>query len=242
MEVLFLALLGVCVGSFLNVLIYRLPLGQNIAFPASHCPSCKTPLRWYHNIPLFSWMFLGGKCATCKASISFQYPLVELITGGLFFLTALKAPTLSEGILLGVIFSLLLALSVIDLRYKAVPDMLSLPTLALAFFVGDIVLSLEHALLFAGGFALLRILISAVLKKEAMGEADIIIAGIIGAVVGIPLGLVAIYLGAVLALPAFYLVSKKGFELPFIPFLSLGLFISYLFQAPLLGLVEYYYG
>ena len=80
------ALFGAVVGSFLNVVILRLPNeGESIAFPASHCPVCKTPLHWYENIPLFSYLFLLGKCGHCKTGISFQYPLVELVMAGLSF-------------------------------------------------------------------------------------------------------------------------------------------------------------
>ena len=74
----FVVVIGLVFGSFLNVLIARIPNDENVAFPASHCPKCKTPLKFYHNIPLFSWIFLGGKCAFCKEKISLQYPVVEL--------------------------------------------------------------------------------------------------------------------------------------------------------------------
>lgn len=236
-----MGLLGLCVGSFLNVAIYRLPLGKSVVFPSSHCLTCKTPLQWYHNIPLLSWLFLRGKCATCKAAISIQYPLMELACAGVFVLVALWEPW-AEALILGLIFALLLALSVVDFRYKAVPDALSFPALGLAFLSGDILLSVEYGLLFAGGFALLRMGVSTLTKKEAMGEADILIAAIIGAVVGVSLGLVAIYMAAVLALFAFYFFSKKEIALPFIPFLSMGLFVTYLFQTPISKLIEVYYG
>ncbi|MDR2342868.1 MAG: prepilin peptidase, partial [Campylobacteraceae bacterium] len=95
---------------------------------------------------------------------------------------------------------------------------------------------------FAGGFALLRISISAAIKKEAMGEADIIIAAIIGAMLGIPMGLTAIYFSAFFALPVFFIVAKKGFELPFIPFLAMGLFITYLLSGQISALLKYIYG
>jgi leader peptidase (prepilin peptidase)/N-methyltransferase len=237
-----LVLFGVCFGSFLNVLIYRLPLSQNVAFPSSHCLTCKTPLRWYHNIPVLSWLVLRGRCATCKSPISAQYPLVELGAGMLFFAVALKEEGVAESLILGLLFSLLLALSVIDLRYKAVPDGLSFPALGLAFFSGNMLLSLEHGLMFAGGAALLRMVVSSLTKKEAMGEADIIIAAIMGAVLGITLGLLAVYMAALLALVAFFFLKQKGSELPFIPFLTCGMLLAYLFETPLLGLMEAIYG
>ena len=241
MLTLLFMLFGVAIGSFLNVLILRIPKEENIAFPASHCLTCQSTLKWYHNIPLFSWLFLRGKCAFCKQPISMQYPLVELSTAIIFGICA-QEPALKDAILFSLIFSLLLALSIIDLRYKAVPDSLSLPALLLVVFTGDILLSMQDALLYAGGFALLRIVISFAMKKEAMGEADIIIAAIIGASLGTPLGLIAIYLSAIISLPAFLIVAKKGFELPFIPFLTLGLWITYLFDETFLFLIGQLYG
>lgn len=232
-EVILFAIVGLCVGSFLNVLIIRIPKEENIAFPSSHCLTCKTPLKWYHNIPLFSWIFLGGKCSFCKSKISLQYPLVELLTMVIFVVATLKSDTLFQAYVSAILFSLLLSLSMIDLKYKAVPDSLSIPALFVALFMNDFLYSLESALILAGGFALLRIIISWVIKKEAMGEADIIIAGVIGASLGVEIGLCAIYIAALLALPAFFIVSKKGYELPFIPFLTLGLFIAWCAQTPI---------
>ncbi len=240
--IVFYLVFGMVIGSFLNVVILRLPEGKNVAYPSSHCYSCEKPLKWYHNIPVFSWVFLSGKCAYCKTKISYQYPLVELFCGVLFALCFLKHGDFYHSMLNGLIFSCLLALALIDLRYKAVPDALSLPTMILAFFVHPFSFTVPYGLMFAGGFALLRMLVSFVLKKEAMGEADIIIAVIIGVMLGSPLGLVAIYIGAVISLPAFMIVKKKGFELPFIPFLLAGLLITYLFDAQFLALIKEYYG
>jgi len=238
---LILGTLGLCIGSFLNVVILRLPESKSVVIPSSHCSTCKTPLRWYENIPLFSWLFLRGKCSSCKSSISIQYPLIELSTGLLFFyFSTILEPVFA--IAVGLTFACLLSLSVIDFRYKAVPDLLSLPTLLFALLSRPEIEALSDALLFAGGFALLRIFVSAWKKREAMGEADIIIAAIIGAMVGVKLGLIAIYLAAIFALIGFVIIKKKDVELPFIPFLSLGLFCVYIFDEPLLKLVGAYFG
>lgn len=242
MIVVFLILFGLAIGSFLNVVILRVPLGKSIVFPASHCFTCKKNLKWYHNIPLFSWLFLGGKCAFCKTKISIQYPIIELLVPLIFLACYYKTSSFVDLGIHSFIFILLLALLVIDLKYKAVPDSLSIPALLLAFFAHSPLVSIEQALLYAGGFALLRIFVSFFLKKEAMGEADIIIAGVIGAMLGTPLGLVAIYLSAVFALFGFLAVRKSGYELPFIPFLSLGLFVTYFFDDYFLNLVGSIYG
>ncbi len=236
------SIIGLCVGSFLNVVIIRVPKGESISLPASNCPTCKHPLKWYHNIPLFSWIFLRGKCAFCKEKISIQYPIIEILTTFIFVLTSSLSNSIIESLILCTLFSMLLALSVIDLKYKAVPDCISIPALFVSLFVADFLVSLNDALLLAGGFALLRILVSWIIKKEAMGEADIIIAGIIGAVLGVELGLAAIYLSALIALPVFVLVSKKGYELPFIPFLTLGLYITWIFSSQVTQLLRMIYG
>lgn len=240
-EWIILGVLGVCIGSFLNVAILRIPKDQSIVFPSSHCFTCKHPLHWYHNIPLFSWLFLRGKCAFCKTPISIQYPLIECFTALLYLLVYALGEPFIQSLLLGTIFALLLALSLIDLRYKAVPDMLSLPALYLSFMLSSPLISLQNGLLFMGVFALLRMSLSSILKKEVMGEADIIIAGIIGAILGVKLGFFAIYFSAVIALFAFMAVRKRGYELPYIPFLSVTLFLTWICQTPILTLLEMIY-
>lgn len=241
MEGVLVTLFGLCIGSFLNVAIIRLPKNESINLPASHCPTCLHPLAWYHNVPLFSWIFLRGKCAFCKSHISFQYPLVELSSAFLYAFIYFHLANTLQALLIASVFALLLALSIIDLRYKAVPDALSLPALILSFCTGDPLVSLQNGLLFMGAFAFLRFFVSALAKKEVMGEADIIIAGIIGALLGIKLGLAAIYISAVIALIIFMIIRKKGYELAFIPFLALGLLLTWLFKTPILHIMELIY-
>lgn len=241
MEGVLVTLFGLCIGSFLNVAIIRLPKNESINLPASHCPTCLHPLAWYHNVPLFSWIFLRGKCAFCKSHISFQYPLVELSSAFLYAFIYFHLANTLQALLIASVFALLLALSIIDLRYKAVPDALSLPALILSFCTGDPLVSLQNGLLFMGAFAFLRFFVSALAKKEVMGEADIIIAGIIGALLGIKLGLAAIYISAVIALIVFMIIRKKGYELAFIPFLASGLSLTWLFETPILHIMELIY-
>ena len=235
------ALLGLAVGSFLNVLIYRIPKYENIAFPASHCTNCGKSLKWWHNIPLLSYIILGGKCYYCKEKISFQYPLVELLSTIIFVLSYLKVGNFTDALIVASVFDLLLALSVIDFRYKAVPDSLNLSALTLSIFSGTILTSFTNALLFAGGFTLLRFYVSFVIKKEALGEADIMIAATIGAMLGVKLGLFAIFLSAVIALPVFLIADKKDLQLPFIPFLAIALFLTFMFDDYFLNLIEWLY-
>lgn len=245
---LFVFVIGTIIGSFLNVLIVRIPKEENVAFPASHCVHCDTPLKPWHNIPLFSWIFLRGRCAFCDAPISVQYPVVELLNGllfvALFAKMGLSIPTLG----IALVFSLLLTLSVIDFYYKMVPDSLNLGALTLAIIsVWSLPMLVENAvnaLLFAGAFSLLRFYVSYIIKQEAMGEADIMIAATMGALLGVKLTLAAIFLSAVLALPAMLLLRNETDEskqVPFIPFLAIATWIVYIFDTPVTRYLESLY-
>lgn len=232
---------GICIGSFSNVLIYRLPKNESINFPASHCQSCNTPLKWYHNIPVFSWLFLRGKCAFCKEKISFQYPLVELAGGCLMLLAWFYELDLVKGALLGICFILLLDLSIIDFRYTAVPDALLIPSVILSIFYSlwpDFsLIGLRDAAIFAFAFWFLRFIVSFCMKREAMGSGDIFIAAVIGAILNYKLGAMAIYIAALLTIPAYLIVRKKNYELPFVPFLAAGLLLTYIFKTEILKLM-----
>jgi leader peptidase (prepilin peptidase)/N-methyltransferase len=228
-EGLLVTIFGLLFGSFLNVLILRIPKEESIVFPGSHCPKCSNKLKWWHNIPVFSWVMLGGKCYFCKEKISIQYPLVEIATALIFAVVYWKVQNIQYALIAGLVFALLLGLSVIDFRYKAVPDSLNLSALTLAIFASPHILAnFINALLFAGGFSLLRFYVSYFVKKEALGEADIMIAATIGAMVGLKLGAVAIFLSAIIALPVFMIIRDKDLEVPYIPFLALALFIVYM--------------
>ena len=215
---------GICVGSFSNVLIYRLPRNESINFPASHCPKCSHKLNFYHNIPLFSWLFLGGKCAFCKQKISLVYPLVELASGLLFLICFFKecSEILSVETLLYALF--------FAFAY----------TLLLFIFKGNFA-QILNLILFGFIFWALRFVVSYAMKKEAMGSADIFIAAIIGAILPAKLALVAIYLAALLTLPIYAIVRKKGYELAFVPFLSLGLLVTYAFYGQILEILRFIY-
>jgi leader peptidase (prepilin peptidase)/N-methyltransferase len=232
MEWLLVFILGAAIGSFMNVLIVRTPRDESVSFPASHCMSCNTPLRVWHNVPIFSWLFLRGKCSFCGAKISVQYPIIEILSAFIFLFTAMKLGINLHSFGIALVFTLLLSLSVIDFYYKMVPDSLNLAALTFAILsatsLGQLGYNFTNALLFAGGFTLLRFYLSYALKKEAMGEADIMIAATMGAVLGIQLALVAIFLSALLALPALLLTQsddEDSKQLPFIPFLAMATWI-----------------
>ncbi|WP_295009471.1 A24 family peptidase [Sulfurimonas sp.] len=268
MEFLIPFIFGMLLGSFLNVVILRLPKDESVVFGSSHCPTCKNELKPWHNIPLFSWLFLRGKCAFCNTKISPQYPIVELLSGLIVLALSIKFGFNFPMILIAFSFLTLLALSMIDFRYKMVPDSLNLLALTFAIFgawsISGIAINFQNAMLFAGGFTLLRFSISYMLtssahrhaKKtitpwtknyhtypfiEAMGEGDIMVAATMGALLGVQLTLVAIFFSALLALPVMLFVmrgSKEEQRVPFVPFLAMATFIVYMYDSPILAYIE----
>lgn len=229
MTEIFIFILGVVIGSFLNVVIYRIPLGKNIAFPASHCPSCNTPLKWWHNIPIFSWIFLRGKCYFCHAPISKRYPIVELLSGMLFVIIYFKVGLVWHLPFVFASFASLLALSVIDLDHMAVPDSVNIAALLFALVQPDLMHAVMHAAIAAIGLYAVGLIASLLAKKEAMGSADVIVAGTMGALLGFPLFFVALFLSALLAMIPALIHREKG--VPFVPFLALGTLIVYIFDT-----------
>ncbi|MBL0721933.1 MAG: prepilin peptidase [Sulfurovum sp.] len=227
---------GITIGSFLNVVIYRIPKGESIAFPASHCQSCKTPLKWYHNVPIFSWIFLQGQCGFCLAKISKQYPVVEFITGLIFVILYLKIGF--EWYLPAVIlsFTALFALVMIDFKYFAVPDNINIFALLMALIQPEYIDAIINALSAALALYTLGRFTGFIFKKEAMGEADVIVAGTMAALLGFPLFFVALFLSAILAIvPS---LMAKDSMVPFVPFLALATFIVYIFDTEALQLLN----
>lgn len=233
---------GLIFGSFLNVVILRLPEDKSLCFPASHCPHCHTPLRAWHNIPLLSYLFLRGKCAFCGVKISLQYPAIELLSALLVWGVVFKEGFIWQAIPLALCFMLLLALSVIDIRTQLAHDSLNFTALGAALAYGASLESLESAFIIAGALTLLRFGLSSILKQEAMGEGDIILAATMGAVVGVKLAFVAVFLGALLALPVMLYLGRSHPRVAFIPFLSLGLLLAYAFDTPILDYLGRLYG
>jgi leader peptidase (prepilin peptidase) / N-methyltransferase len=240
---------GACFGSFLNVLILKLPLNESLITNArSKCPSCSHTIYWYHNIPLFSYIFLGAKCSYCGNKISFQYFLIEILSGFLTLFLYLKLGLNQEFIFMCLLSYVLIVLSFIDLKYKAVPDYLLLIGLFLSFFVtnSSILESFKNAFLFAGALVLLNFVVtfyiqnikSRILKdeslktQESLGEGDIPIIAMMGVILGVNSGVFAIFLAAFFAIiPSIYSnLVKKDIQTPFIPYLVLGFFTEYFFN------------
>jgi len=232
----FVFLFGISVGSFLNVLIYRIPNEMSINFPPSQCTSCGHKLKWYHNIPLLSWLALGGKCAFCKDKISAQYPIVELINGLIWLAIYAKIGLVWYLPFVMLSFSMLLALTMIDFKYYAVPDNLNIAALIFALIQPDFFHAIIDALLAGGGFYLIGFIVSKLANKEALGEADIIVAATMAALLGFPLFFIAMFISALLAiLPSLF---AKDTKVPFVPFLALATLIAYLNKEYLLHLLQ----
>jgi leader peptidase (prepilin peptidase)/N-methyltransferase len=227
---------GMMIGSFLNVVIYRIPKGESIAFPASRCQQCHTPLKWYHNIPLFSWLFLRGKCAFCHEPVSKQYPMIEAITGLIFFALYIKIGLVWYLPFVAGAFAALLALVMIDFKYMAVPDSVNFTALVFALIQPDFLDALIYALTAAGGLYLIGLVSSLIARREAMGSADVIVAGTMGALLGFPNFFAALFLSAVLAIVPSLLNRATG--VPFVPFLALATLIVYLYDTQTCQLLE----
>lgn len=227
---------GILIGSFLNVVIYRIPKNESIAFPASKCQSCQTPLKWYHNIPIFSWLALGGKCAFCKDPIAKQYPIVEFVTGLIFVTLFIKVGLVWYLPFVAATFAALFALVMIDFKYMAVPDSVNFAALLFALIQPDFLNAMMYAAIAAGGLHLIGLLSSLLARKQAMGGADVIVAGTMGALLGFPNFFVAIFLSAVLAMIPAMIWRDKG--VPFVPFLALATFLVYLYDSQATQLLE----
>jgi len=232
----FVFIFGIMIGSFLNVVIYRIPNNESIAFPASKCQSCQTPLKWYHNVPILSWVFLGGKCGFCKEPIAKQYPMVEFITGVIFVILFFKIGLTWYFPFVAASFAALFALLMIDFKYMAVPDSVNFAALFFALIQPDFLHALMYAAIAAGGLYLIGLLSSLVARKQAMGGADVIVAGTMGALLGFPNFFVAIFLSAVLAMIPAMIWRERG--VPFVPFLALATLIVYLYDTQATQLLE----
>lgn len=244
-----LFIFGIIIGSFLNVLIYRIP--EKITMQGrSMCPKCKTLIRWYHNIPIFSWIFLKGKCRYCNNKIHYQYPLIEFISGILILIVAYKFNYDVKNIYLWSTYLILiglLVLSAIDFKYKAVPDVISIPLIFFSIFNltrnYDIIQSFNMVLIILGGVLLFKYTIELLFNKEMLGEADIIISSImIGILQNFSLFYLAIYISAMIIL-ILYIIQKllkkneRDLQIALIPYLLMGTIVSYTEGLKLLSLI-----
>jgi leader peptidase (prepilin peptidase) / N-methyltransferase len=236
---------GLLIGSFLNVCIYRLPRGQSIVWPGSHCPVCKKAIRFYDNFPLLSYLWLVGRCRSCQSRISIQYPVVETANAaGYLAILWTFGPTWTS-VLYAVLFSALLTVTVTDLTHRIIPNVVTVPGIALGLFGAATVLpvGLINALLgVAIGGGILWALAWAspyLFGKEGMGGGDIKLLAMIGAFLGWKPALLTIMIGSltgsVIGVSLIALrIMKRDEYIPFGPFLVLGAVISMFYAQPLL--------
>lgn len=257
-------LLGAIVGSFINVVSFRLPLGRSIAHPGSACPACKKPVRPWHNIPVLSWLLLRGRCYDCGQGFSARYPLVEAGCAGLWVLiylhlipdpsTLLIGPQpLLPVLLYGSYFSALLAISLIDADHFIVPDVISLPLIPLGiaavalldtFDLGSVAFPQAVLGAFLGALSMLSLAAFGrlLMGREALGMGDVKLVAAIGAWQGahptlILCVFIASLIGSVVGISYMAVFGrKKHLKLPFGPYLCLGALAAWLFSEEIISL------
>jgi len=243
---------GTIVGSFLNVVILRIPVsGESIVFPPSHCPQCKTQLKWYENVPIISFLLLKGRCRTCGKPISWQYPLVELSMGLLSMALLVKFSLAPQFGIFFLYCAALLVIIFIDLYHQVIPDVISIPGIFLGFAFSFLNSSLSWSdsgigILLGGGiFYLIAGGYYLVTRRVGMGGGDIKLLAMIGAWLGwqsLPFVIFASsFSGSLVGLIAM-LYQKKGgrTRIPFGPFLSIAALFYLFFKEQILYFFNLY--
>jgi len=250
MTLAFVFAFGAIIGSFLNVCIARLPDGRSIVRPPSHCPKCQSFLAWYDNVPILSYLVLGGRCRTCRVRISAIYPAVEVLTGALAVALFLRlGPTLAFAGYFA-FAAALVVITFIDLDHQLIPDVISLPgiVVGLAFsLVSPLVTPLDAALgVLAGGGTLLAVawLYKTFRGQEGMGGGDIKLLAMIGAFLGWQSIFVTLFVGSVIGSIIgvglmLYQRADTKLAIPFGPFLAGGALV-YLFWGD--RILAFYFG
>ena len=247
---LFSFILGLILGSFLNVCIYRIPLKKSIVSPSSSCPQCGTAIKFYDNIPVLSFLLLRGKCRYCDHAISWRYPLVECISGFLSLLLYIKYGAHFQYIVYLIFTLSLVVVTFIDLDHRIIPDLLSLPGLAAGIavsFLPGTIFWLDSVIgAVAGGGILFLVAVGyeRMTGREGMGGGDIKLLAMIGAWMGwkqLPMVLLISSSSGALIGCIFILISRKGYrmQIPFGPFLSLGAILCLFFGE---GILNWYWG
>jgi leader peptidase (prepilin peptidase) / N-methyltransferase len=236
---------GLIIGSFCNVVIYRLPQGKSIVMPGSQCRSCARSIRPWDNIPLLSYFLLRGQCRFCKEPISIRYPVVECISGVLFVLFYLKFGLSMTFVVYALLTSVLTIVALIDLDHNIIPNTITLPGMAVGLGLSIAVLPITPLSSLCGlmiGGAIFYLI--ALVSRGGMGGGDIKLIAMIGAFLGLPGVLFTIFasalFGSVVGL-MLILLGKKGRKdrVPFGPFLSCG---AILFMLSGNELIQWYLG
>lgn len=245
-NVVLIFILGLIVGSFSNVCIYRIPRNESIIYPASHCPNCHSNIAPKDNIPLLSYILLKGRCRNCKSKISIQYPIVELLTGLIYLIIYLIYGLSIQTLIYITLSSALIIIAFIDLQKQIVPDEISLPGIGVGLILSIFVpyisfINSALGVIVGGGIILIIGLAgSALFKKEAMGGGDVKLAAMIGGFIGWRYIIISLFLGFFLgALAGIFLVLSKIKSredvVPFGPFIVLGSFITLLWGEKIIS-------
>ncbi len=252
MIVVFIAAIAACIGSFLNVCIWRLPREESIVWPGSHCVRCGHGIAWYDNLPMVSYVALGGRCRHCRGVIAWRYPLVELlavvVAVGLYLVLGLTW----RWALYAVLGCALIVATFVDFSHRIIPDEITLPGIVIGLIASACVPSLHHAasplqgvwrshlgaLVGGGSLYLTGVVGDWLFKKESMGGGDVKLLAMAGALLGWPLVVVTFFLAPAIALgPGLLQLSRKGdHTIPYGPFLSLAILVSMVWGHALLRL------
>ena len=233
---------GACVGSFLNVVIYRLPKKESLIRPGSHCPACNSPIRWYHNIPIVGYLVLGGKCADCGEKFSARYAAVETLTGLLFVACYAAFGLTGAAAVYMALSSALVAVLFIDIDHFIIPDAITLPGIPIGLLCALFILplSISDALIgvVVGGGILFLI---AVIAPQGMGGGDIKLLGMVGAFLGWKSALITIFLGSLVGsvggiIGMIALGKGRKSKIPFGPYLAIGAFLAMFFENEIIEL------
>ncbi|MFN2425237.1 MAG: A24 family peptidase [Candidatus Binatia bacterium] len=250
MTLLLAVLFGLVIGSFLNVCIVRLPEEESIVSPSSHCRTCHAPVAWRDNVPVASFVMLGGRCRGCGAPFSMRYPFVEILTGVLFGVVAMQELPLPVTILQMAIVSAMIVITFIDIDHFLILNVITYPSIVLApvlaVLVGHITLADSLLGIVAGGGLLWAFAWSyeAIRKREGMGFGDVKLIAMIGGLLGWQATLFSLFagsiVGSVVGLAAMVLRARKfDLEIPFGPFLAFGALL-YMFAGP--ELIDWWLG
>jgi leader peptidase (prepilin peptidase)/N-methyltransferase len=239
----FVFALGLIIGSFLNVCIYRIPRDKSVVAPSSRCTSCGNPIKFYDNIPVLSYIVLRGRCRFCSEKLSIRYPVVELINAVLYMVIFERFGFNSPWVLLAycIFVSSLIVIFFIDLEHQIIPNSITLPGIPIAVILGAVILpdpfspmdrlgwqaSIIGCLAGGGSFYLVAVIGKALLKKDAMGGGDIKMMSLVGGLLGWKAIILTTFIGSLLgSVIGVSLILIKGREwgarIPFGPYLALG--------------------
>lgn len=239
---LLVLIIGLCIGSFLNVCIYRIPREESISYPPSHCIRCGYKLKFYDLVPVFSYLFLKGRCRKCKDKISYIYPVVEILNGLIYLMIFIKNGMSFNFIFYSILSSLLIVISIIDIKSKEVYSSTTLFGAGIATiyilcgaYLGEVRV-LDKLLGGIIGYGTIYLII---LLTRGMGEGDADIAGVCGLFLGVKGSLVSLFLaivigGIVASIILIFKTKDRKAEMAFGPFIALGCIISALYSEAII--------